>query len=321
MSLPRDYNVSSDFLSSANSPHVNQLSSPESPPLPPDNPSILPPPLPIKSRDLMPRESPSPNLQSPEDRPPDSPPPLTRSSTARVSFREPISSSYSVDEDEDDDENENEEGLQEGEENQEDKDKGEGGFGKRLHLQKGTPPHMDVLGKPSGSLKINSIKWSLFCFSHSFFFIPDGSSYQQRHMRRGWGRCHTPSDPGSERRSRRPRPDRPRLDSLDWKGEKDRESRGSSNASSLTLQPGQYKHEDSCSTCSSSSDSEEEGYFLGQPIPLPPQLRKQPPEEAKDRGGEEGKEVQRDLGLRGSIRRKRAHSLGAKDKDKNCAIS
>uniref|UniRef100_A0A3P9DM71 Prickle planar cell polarity protein 3 n=1 Tax=Maylandia zebra TaxID=106582 RepID=A0A3P9DM71_9CICH len=155
--------------------------------------------------------------------------------------------------------------------------------------------------------------------------LEDGSSYQQRHLRRGWGRSRIPSDPalhqGSERRSRRSQSDRPRLDSLDWRGEKDRDSRGGSDGSSLTLHPGQYKHEDCCSTCSSSSDSEEEGYFLGQPIPLPPQLRKQPPEEGKDVGGEEGKEGQRDFGLRGSIRRRRAHSLGAKDKDKNCAIS
>uniref|UniRef100_A0A3Q2VML8 Prickle homolog 3 n=1 Tax=Haplochromis burtoni TaxID=8153 RepID=A0A3Q2VML8_HAPBU len=155
--------------------------------------------------------------------------------------------------------------------------------------------------------------------------LEDGSSYQQRHLRRGWGRSRIPSDPdlhqGSERRSRRSQSDRPRLDSLDWRGEKDRDSRGGSSGSSLTLHPGQYKHEDCCSTCSSSSDSEEEGYFLGQPIPLPPQLRKQPPEEGKDVGGEEGKEGQRDFGLRGSIRRRRAHSLGAKDKDKNCAIS
>ncbi|XP_039863683.1 prickle planar cell polarity protein 3 isoform X1 [Simochromis diagramma] len=276
--------------------HVNKLISPDSPPLPLDNPSVLPPPLPVKSRDLLPRDSPSPKLQQPEDRPCDSPPPLTRSNTARVSFREPISSSYSMDEDEDEDENK--EGLQEGEENQEDEDEGEGGFGSRLHLKKGVPPHMDLL---------------------------DGSSYQQRHLRRGWGRSRIPSDPalhqGSERRSRRSQSDRPRLDSLDWRGEKDRDSRGGSNGSSLTLHPGQYKHEDCCSTCSSSSDSEEEGYFLGQPIPLPPQLRKQPPEEGKDVGGEEGKEGQRDFGLRGSIRRRRAHSLGAKDKDKNCAIS
>lgn len=89
----------------------------------------------------MPQDSPPPNLAQPEDRPCDSPPPLTRSGTARVSFREPISSSYSVDEDD------NEEELQEGEENQQDEDEVEGGFGSRLQLQKGIQPQMDVLGK------------------------------------------------------------------------------------------------------------------------------------------------------------------------------
>ncbi|XP_018530051.1 prickle planar cell polarity protein 3 [Lates calcarifer] len=276
---------------------VSPLVSPDSPPLPPNNPSVLPPPLPVKSRDLIPRESPPPSLPQIEDRTPDSPPPITRSGTARVSFREPISSSYSVEEDEDEEENEEE--LQEDEENQQDGGEVEGGFGNRLHLQKGIPPQMDLL---------------------------DGSSYHQRSLRRGWSRCRIPSDPtlypGTERRSRRSRPDRPRLDALDWRSEKERDrERGSSNASSLTLQSARYKHEDSCSTCSSSSDSEEEGFFLGQPIPLPPQLRKQPAEEGKDREGEGEREVQRDSGLRGSIRRRRAHSLGAKDKDKNCAIS
>ncbi|XP_074499599.1 uncharacterized protein prickle3 isoform X1 [Sebastes fasciatus] len=267
-----------------------------SPNSPPNNPSILPPPLPVKSRDSMPPDSPPPNLPQPEDGLSDSPPPLSRSGTARVSFREPISSSYSVEEDKDEDDNEQE--LREGEENQQEEDEVEGGFGSRLHLQKGIPPQMDLL---------------------------DGSSYHQRSLRRGWSRCRIPSDPalhpGSERRSRHSRPDRPRLDALDWRGEKERDGRGSFKASSLTLQTAQYKHEDSCSTCSSSSDSEEEGFFLGQPIPLPPQLRQQRPEEGKDREVEEEREVQRDWGLRGSIRRRRAHSLGAKDKDKNCAIS
>ncbi|CAJ1084658.1 prickle-like protein 2 [Xyrichtys novacula] len=269
-------------------PQINsQLISPDSPPLSP-NPSVLPPPLPIKSKDLMPPELPPPDLPPPDDRPSDSPPLLVRSSTARVSFREPISSSYSVEEDED--ENENEEELQEEEENQQDEDEVKEGFGSRLNLQKGIPPQMDLL---------------------------DGS-YHQRSLRRGWSRSRVPSDPalhpGSERRPRRSRPDRPRLETLDWRGEKDKDYRNS-----LTLQPGHYKHGDACSTCSSSSDSEEEGFFLGQPIPLPPQLRKQQPEEGRERGEE--KEVQRGSGLRGSFRRRRAHSLGAKDKDKNCAIS
>lgn len=169
-------------------------------------------------------------------------------------------------------------------------------------------------------------KVSTFCFCNTFFFQPDGSSYHQRGLPRGWSRCRIPSDPGlhprAERRSRGSQSDRPRLDTLERTGKKDRDKQGSASASSLTLKPGQYKHEDSCSTCSSSSDSEEEGYFLGQPIPLPPQLRKRPPEEDRDREEEEqGREAQRDWGLRGSIRRKRVHSFGAKDKDKNCAVS
>lgn len=163
-------------------------------------------------------------------------------------------------------------------------------------------------------------KLSKLYFCDTFFFRPDGSSYHQRGLRRGWSRCRIPSDPGlhpgTERRSRGSQSDRPRLDTLEWAGKKDRDKQGSANTSSLTLKPGPYKHED-CSTCSSSSDSEEEGYFLGQPIPLPPQLRKRPPEE--DGEEEQGREAQRDWGLRGSMRRRRAHSFGAKDK--NCAIS
>lgn len=277
--------------------HVNQFISSDSPPPSSSNSPILPPPLPIKSRDLMPQDSPPPALPQPEDQPCGSPSLLTRSGTARVSFREPISSSYSVEEDDD----ENEEELpQEGEENQQDEDEedDEGGFGSRLHLQKGIPPQMDLL---------------------------DGSSYQQRNLRRGWGRCRIPSDavphPGSERRSRSTRPDRPQLDTLDWRSEKERDGRGSSSASSLTLQPGKYKHEDCCSTCSSSSDSEEDGFFLGERIPLPPQLRKQQAEKIQDREAEEGKDMQRDFGLRGSIRRRRALTQSSRDKDKNCSIS
>ncbi|KAM3617722.1 uncharacterized protein V6R79_010237 [Siganus canaliculatus] len=271
--------------------HMNHHVSPESP----DNLSTLPPPLPLKSRDLTPLESPSPDVP-PEDGPACSPPPLARSGTARVSFREPISSSYSVDEDEDE-EDEGEQ-LEVEDDQQEEEDQLEGGFGSRLHLQKGIPPQMDLL---------------------------DGSSYHQRGLRRGWSRCRIPSDPalhqGAENHCRRSRTDRPRLDTLDHRGsKKDRDRDKRSSASSLTLQQGQYKHEDSCSTCSSSSDSEEDGYFLGQPIPLPPQLRKHQAEEDRE-GGEEEKEAQRERGLRGSIRRRRARSVGAKDKDKNCAIS
>lgn len=267
-------------------PPPNQLKSPDSSSLSPNN--ELPPPLPAKSRELIPRESPTAHLSQPEERPSDSPQPLSRSGTARVSFREPISSSYSVEEDEEE--------TQEHKDKQEDEELVEEAFGSRLNLKKGIPPQLDLL---------------------------DGSAHLHR-LRRGWNRSRIPSDPslhlGSEKQYRRSRPERPRLDTLERRGEKERDSRGSSHSLSLSLQPGHYKHEDSCSTCSSSSESEEEGYFLGQPIPLPPQLRVNQPE-AKDGHGQGKREVQKEWGLRGSIRRRRANSLGAKDKDKNCAIS
>uniref|UniRef100_A0A3P9N1L5 Prickle planar cell polarity protein 3 n=1 Tax=Poecilia reticulata TaxID=8081 RepID=A0A3P9N1L5_POERE len=143
----------------------------------------------------------------------------------------------------------------------------------------------------------------------------DGSSYHRHHLKRGWGRSRTSSDPvlppGLERR----RSDRPRLDTLDLRAESRRDAR--SSCGSLSLQQGPHKHEDCCSTCSSSSESEEEGFFLGQRIPLPPQLRQ--PDNGPARRPEEVLEVQRDCGLRGSIRRRRAQS--AKEKDKNCAVS
>ncbi|XP_061839384.1 uncharacterized protein prickle3 isoform X2 [Nerophis lumbriciformis] len=245
-----------------------------------------PPPLPIKSRDVIPQDSSPLNTPQSEQSPSHSPPALSRSGTTRVSFREPISSSYSLDEEED--EEENEEVPPDNEDSPQDEDEVKGGFGSSLHLQKGIPPQMDLL---------------------------DGSSYHQRSLRRGWSRGRVSSDPSlhptSDRSSRHSQADRPPLDTLDH-GER------GNDVSSLVLQPGRHKHEDSCSTCSSSSDSEQEGYFLGQPIPLPPQLRKHEAKEDKDTK-EEGEPAQ--WGLRDSIRRRRAHSLGAKDKDKNCTVS
>ncbi|XP_062315442.1 prickle planar cell polarity protein 3 [Osmerus eperlanus] len=258
--------------------------------LPPVSPT-LPPPLPIKSRETAPGAPPS--LPHTEPSLPDPPPQSGRSGTARVSFREPISCSYSLDEEE---EEEHEEEQANGEEERgEEAEDMEGGFGQNLRLQKGIPPQLDLL---------------------------DGS-YHHRSLRRGLNRGRMSSDSplhlGTEKRFRHSRRDRPRLDTLDWKGERERGSMACTDPSSLTLQPGQYKHEDSCSTCSSSSESEEEGYFLGQRIPLPPQLRR-PASDDGDREGE--REGEKDWGLRNSFRRRRrTSSLGAKDKDKNCAIS
>ncbi|XP_013991744.2 prickle planar cell polarity protein 3-A [Salmo salar] len=254
----------------------------------PADPLPLPPPQP-KSCDLIIR----PSLHQPEPIPPDPSPQSSRSGIARVSFREPISCSYSVEEDEE---------RREGDEEQAEEE--DGGFGSRLHMQKGIPPQMDLL---------------------------DGS-YQHRSLRRGWNRGRVASDStlhlGTETRFRHSQPDRPRLDALERRRERESVSLSSPGITEpplLNLQPTQYnKHEDSCSTCSSSSDSEEDGYFLGQPIPLPPQLTHRPQSVDGEREGERDgkKEGEKDMGLRNSLRRKRrANGLGAKDKDKNCAIS
>ncbi|KAL2103737.1 hypothetical protein ACEWY4_000605 [Coilia grayii] len=319
------------------SPGLGDATSP-SEPFPPPPPSVL---LngPRDSPDLISSTPPPP----PEPHPPPPVPQSGRSAT-RVSFREPISCSYSVEVEEEEDDEDEEVRGEEGEEEEEEREEDEasGGFGRRLRFNKGVPPHMDLL---------------------------DGSYHCS--MRRGGALGHgrAPSDSslhlGSERRLRRSgsgsgsRSDRPRLDSLEWRGRKRRSFPSSGcdmaggmslalspespdepgGGGSLTLQASLYRHEDSCSTCSSSSDSEEEGYFLGQPIPLPPQLRRPAGGEGAEAGGEGGggaegereedeeeeEGVVREFrGLRGSLRRRtrrRTHSPSAKDKDKNCVVS
>ena len=225
--------------------------------------------------------------------------------------------------DEEEEEEHEEEQVNGEEERGEEAEDMEGGFGHKLRLQKGIPPQLDLLGKRTGSLLVlDSVKENVETISRDdpTILLTDGS-YHHRSLRRGLNRGRMSSDSplhlGTEKRFRHSRRDRPRLDTLDWKGE--RGSMACTDPSSLTLQPGQYKHEDSCSTCSSSSESEEEGYFLGQRIPLPPQLRR-PASDDGDREGE--REAEKDWGLRNSFRRRRrTSSLGAKDKDKNCAIS
>uniref|UniRef100_A0A3B3WGH5 Prickle homolog 3 n=1 Tax=Poecilia mexicana TaxID=48701 RepID=A0A3B3WGH5_9TELE len=180
-------------------------------------------------------------------------------------------------------------------------------------LQSRSPHHVRRWGTPERLKLLSSFYQAITLIS--FFPRSDGSSYHRHHLKRGWGRSRTSSDPvlppGLERR----RSDRPRLDTLDLRAESRRDAR--SSCSSLSLQQGPHKHEDCCSTCSSSSESEEEGFFLGQRIPLPPQLRQ--PDDGPARRPEEVLEAQRDRGLRGSIRRRQAQS--AKEKDKNCAVS
>ncbi|MBN3300099.1 PRIC3 protein, partial [Amia calva] len=224
--------------------------------------------------------------------PPASATQLSRTNTARVSFREPISSSFLVEDEEDEDEDgEEEEERRQREEEEEE----EGGEGREVEGEQVDGP------------------------------------YQQRSFRRG-SRSRPGSESclhlGTEPRFRQSCAERPRLDALDWRGTGRAFSPGGpvSTPPPLTLRPGRPHHEDSCSTCSSDSDSEEDGFFLGQPIPLPPQLRDPhalAPRHAPDaeRGRERDKEGEG--GLRASLRRRgrgRTNSV-SRDKDKNCVLS
>ncbi|XP_055024161.2 uncharacterized protein prickle3 [Misgurnus anguillicaudatus] len=247
-----------------------------------DSDSFPPPPPPVFFDPSDSSDSP-PTVAEPET------PPVTpvRSSTARVSFREPISCSYSVEE-EDWDEEETVEvnRRQEDEEQEEDEEEVLGSLGHRLRFCTGVPSQMDVL---------------------------DGSYH--RNFRRGRG-GHLAIEKHI-RRSRGSQSDRPRLDILESR-EGDRRHRSNSvldgrKHGSLTLHSTRYRHEESCSTCSSSSDSEEEGFFLGERIPLPPQLT----------GGvkvSDGQKEEVQKSRTGSFRRGRTQSLSTKEKD-NCILS
>ncbi|KAJ8409287.1 hypothetical protein AAFF_G00234850 [Aldrovandia affinis] len=97
--------------------------------------------------------------------------------------------------------------------------------------------------------------------------------------------------------------------------------------SDLTLQnpmshrPGPYAwdeyedDDDRCSTCSSSSESDDEGYFLGEPIPRPVQLRYLTSEELLHKYSSAGLGGPAPLGSRGHLHTRKRR------KSKNCIIS
>lgn len=245
-----------------------------------DSDSFPPPPPPVF---FDPSDSPDPLASVTEAE--DLPAAPVRSSTARVSFREPISCSYSVEENEweDEDQPEMQRRDRDEDEQEEDGEEAEGSLGHRLRICSQVPSRMDLL---------------------------DGSYHCN--FRRGSGGHH--SSEKRYRRSRGSRSDRPRLETLDVERRRSSNNADGSRNTSLTLYSSRSRHEDSCSTCSSSSDSEEEGFFLGQRIPLPPQLTGQ----RADEGQTEDEKKSR----RGSFRRRRrTQSLGQKDKDKNCILS
>ncbi|XP_062854680.1 prickle planar cell polarity protein 3 isoform X2 [Trichomycterus rosablanca] len=262
-----------------------------------DSDSFPPPPPPVFiGQDDLPVLSP--DSTPPEPQPSPTAPRFGRSSTARVSFREPISSSYSMDEEDGEEEVEvAPDGGTEGEGEHDEEDEADGGLGRRLQHRAGMPPQMDLL---------------------------DGAYHRSGRRRfsgppgRARMASESPLHLGTDKHLRRSRRDRPRLDTLEWKGDRDRE-RGTDHSSinpagdgNLTLHSTHYRHEDSCSTCTSSSDSDEEGFFLGQRIPLPPQL-------TGERQGNGARGQEEEKGKRGSMRRRRTESFN--NKDKNCILS
>ncbi|XP_066554083.1 prickle-like protein 2b isoform X1 [Amia ocellicauda] len=76
-----------------------------------------------------------------------------------------------------------------------------------------------------------------------------------------------------------------------------------------------YDDDDWCSTCSSSSESEDEGYFLGEPIPRPVQLRYLTSDELLHKYGSSGLAGSTTLGSRGQLHTRKRR------KSKNCIIS
>ncbi|KAF7693425.1 hypothetical protein HF521_008741 [Silurus meridionalis] len=77
-----------------------------------------------------------------------------------------------------------------------------------------------------------------------------------------------------------------------------------------------YDYEDDwCSTCSSSSESEDEGYFLGEPIPKPVNLRYMTSEELLHKYSSTGLVGSGHLGTRGQLHTRKRR------KSKNCIIS
>ncbi|XP_060713883.1 prickle-like protein 2b isoform X1 [Tachysurus vachellii] len=78
----------------------------------------------------------------------------------------------------------------------------------------------------------------------------------------------------------------------------------------------QYDYDDDwCSTCSSSSESEDEGYFLGEPIPKPVNLRYMTSEELLHKYSSTGLVGSGHLGTRGQLHTRKRR------KSKNCIIS
>ncbi|KAK6466718.1 prickle planar cell polarity protein 3 [Huso huso] len=240
--------------------------------------------------------SPSP---PPLEPPRDPSPQLSRSSSARVSFREPISVSFQAPQEEE------EEGEQDLEQQEVEEEEEEGGGRKNgfpRQLFRGEVPDMDLLDGTSHHRSFRRQRRPGGCRASSENSLHFGTGPRYRGSRSERPGIHT----GEDTHAPVPHIDRP------------------GHTAGLSIDPAAHPpchrrepHSHYCSSSSSSSDSEEEGFFLGEPIPLPPQLRGPPPRTREDRG--RGGE-QRTAG-RGGGKRRKGNSGSGKDRDKNCIVS
>ncbi|XP_041130056.1 prickle planar cell polarity protein 3 [Polyodon spathula] len=262
--------------------------------------------------DSHPPPSPSP---PPLEPPRDLSPQLSRSTSARVSFREPISICFQAPEvEEEEEEKVGERDLQQQQEEKEEEEEEEEGGGRKngfpRHPFRGEVPDMDLLDGTSHPFPDGDIPSPQASEDRGppTEVLASSGSFGTGPRCRGWRNERPGIHTGEDTHTPIPHADR------------SGHTAGLSIHSDRTAHPPCHRrepHSHYCSSSSSSSDSEEEGFFLGEPIPLPPQLRGPPPRTKEDRG--RGGE-QRTAGRRGGKRRK-GNSGSGKDRDKNCIMS
>ncbi|MGH0140171.1 UNVERIFIED_CONTAM: hypothetical protein FKN15_070498 [Acipenser sinensis] len=265
-------------------------------------PSPSPPPL-ERSDSLRLRFDPSASPQPPRDLSPQ----LSRSTSARVSFREPISVSFQPPQEED-----GEEDLQQQEEEGWEEEGGQEVGGRRQsrfprQLFGGEGPDLDLLDETSHHRSFRSQRRAGGCRASSKNALHFGTGPRYRGSRCNRPGVHTRED------AHAPIPHT----------ERSGHTAGLRIHSDPAAHPPCHRrepHSHYCSSSSSSSDSEEEGFFLGEPIPLPPQLRAPPPRTREDWGRGVGEREKGTAG-RGGGKRRKGNSRSGKDRDKNCIMS